>query len=384
MTSRERLLTTLKHKVPDRVPWSALVNNYFLESQGNKYSKMNSVSFLKEMRADLFDWVGLEAKSKNVVVKTYIDGEYYKTDDDGNWLTEFYDYLVDIDYYRNSRGRIVERKFLTPLGELTAEFTYTPVSHTVFISDFPIKSLQDYKIFAYMIESLEYQDLGKSFQEKENEIGEEGVTVAFLHSTPAYELIQCFMGLERFHYFFYDYKKETLRLMDTMFNKFCECYKLYSKTTVPVILVPEDASTTIYSPDFFDRYLKPVLKEYCRIIKESGKVAVIHACGHLKGLIKSLRETGADCIESVSPPPTGNIAIQEFRKALPNFCVMGGIPANAFLLELEQFREYVKRLVIENKEGANFILSSGDSVPSDAKIENIKVIPDLIEKYGKY
>lgn len=384
MTSRERLLATLEHKVPDRVPWSALVNNYFLESQGNKYSKMNSVSFLKEMRADLFDWVGLEAKSKNVVVKTYIDGEHYKTDDDGNWLTEFYDYLVDIDYYRNSRGRIVERKFLTPLGELTAEFTYAPVSHTVFISDFPIKSLQDYKIFAYMIENLEYQNLGKSFQEKENEIGEEGVTVAFLHSTPAYELIQCFMGLERFHYFLFDYKKETLRLMDTMFNKFCECYKLCSKTTVPVILVPEDASTTLYSPEIFNRYLKPVLKEYCRIIKESGKVAVIHACGHLKGLIKSLRKTDADCIESVSPPPTGNITIQEFRKALPDFCVMGGISANAFLLELEQFREYVKRLVIENKEGANFILSSGDSVPSDAKIENIKAIPDLIEKYGKY
>ena len=145
-----------------------------------------------------------------------------------------------------------------------------------------------------MIESLEYEDLRKAYQEKEIETGADGLTVAFLHGTPAYELIQCFMGLERFHYFFYDNKKETLGLMDTMFNKFCECYKLYSKTAVPVMLVPEDASTTIYSPDFFDSYLKPVIKEYCRIIKEPGKIAVIHACGHLKGLKGSFSETGTD------------------------------------------------------------------------------------------
>jgi hypothetical protein len=336
------------------------------------------------MGADLFDWVGLGAKSKDVVVETYIDGQYSTTDSSGSWLTEFYDYLVGIDYYRNPGGRIVERKFITPLGELTAEFTYTPVSHTVFISDFPIKKLEDYNIFSYMIESLEYEDLRNAYQEKEDQIGEDGVVVAFLHGTPAYELIQCFMGLERFHYFFYDYKEKTRKLLDTIFSKFCECYRLYSKTSVPVMLVPEDASTTIYSPDFFNSYLKPVLREYCRIIKESGKLAVIHACGHLKGLVKPLSEIGMDCIESVSPPPTGNITVKEFKKAMPGVCAMGGIPANAFLLELDQFKEYVKGLIIENKEGGNFILSSGDSVPSDARIENIKAIPDLIEEYGKY
>ena len=63
---------------------------------------------------------------------------------------------------------------------------------------------------------------------------------------------------------------------------------------------------------------------------------------------------------------------------------MGGIPANYYLLEVDDFKEYIKQLIIENKGGGNFILSSGDSVPSDAKLENIKAIPDLIESYGKY
>ena len=43
---------------------------------------------------------------------------------------------------------------------------------------------------------------------------------------------------------------------------------------------------------------------------------------------------------------------------------MGGIPANYYLLEVDDFKEYIKQLIIENKGGGNFILSSGDSVPS--------------------
>lgn len=118
---------------------------------------------------------------------------------------------------------------------------------------------------------------------------------------------------------------------------------------MPVTLVPEDASTTLYSPEFFNKHLKPIIREYCKIIKEAGEIAVVHACGHLKGLTKiiKLKEIGMDCIESVSPPPTGNVNLHNFKKALPGVCVMGGIHANAWLFELEDFKKYVKELIIE-------------------------------------
>ena len=113
-------------------------------------------------------------------------------------------------------------------------------------------------------------------------------------------------------------------------------------------------------------------------------MSILHACGHLEGLKKSLAELNVDCIESVSPPPTGNVSISEFKKSLPGVCIMGGIPANYYLLPVDDFKECIKQLMLENKSCGNFILSSGDSVPSGAKLENIKAIPDLIELYGKY
>jgi uroporphyrinogen-III decarboxylase len=169
-----------------------------------------------------------------------------------------------------------------------------------------------------------------------------------------------------------------------MFKKFIRCYEVYAKTDIPAIVIPEDASTTLYSPAFFDEYLNPVINEYCRIINSRDKISVVHACGHLEGLKKSFSRIDVDCIESVSPPPTGNVSIREFKKALSGVCIMGGIPANCYLKELDDFKKYVSELILENKDRGNFILSSGDSVPADAKIENIRSIPYLIEKHGKY
>ncbi|MEI7615964.1 MAG: uroporphyrinogen decarboxylase family protein, partial [Actinomycetota bacterium] len=247
-----------------------------------------------------------------------------------------------------------------------------------------IKKLEDYRIFTYMIESLEYEDLGKYFDGMEKETGEFGLNAAVLHSTPAYELIQCFMGMERFHYLFFDYQKETLELLDRIFKKFIQCYDIYSKTNIPAIVIPEDASTTLYSPSFFKKYLSPVINEYCRIINNENKISVIHACGHLDGLKESFSAIDADCIESVSPPPTGNVSIKEFKKALPGVCIMGGIPANCYLLDLQDFRKYIIKLILESKKEGNFILSSGDSVPANARIENIIAISSIVEEYGKY
>jgi hypothetical protein len=384
MDSRERLLVTLNHKIPDRLPWSGLITDYFMNFHKNELGDISTIDFLKKAGADVFNWLGMSAKSPGVEVRTYKDGELIKKDKNGDWLVEFYNYIGNINYYKSNINNTITREYITPIGKLTAKFTYTPKSNTIFISEFPIKSVGDYKIFIYMIESLEYQDQYKYFADMNARVGRFGINVAALHSTPVYELIQCFIGLEKFYLLLFDYYSETLKLIDTILRKFIQCYKTYSKTNIPAILIPEDASTTLYSPSFFDEHLKPALNEYCQIINDAGKISIIHACGHLKGLKESLSKINVDCIESVSPPPTGNITVNELKKALPEVCIMGGIPANHYLLDNEAFINLIKELILKNKDKGNFILSSGDSVPADAKIDNIISIPDIIDKYGEY
>lgn len=383
MTSRERLLATLNHRLPDRVPWSSMVNRYFFYSQGEKYSKMDSFSFLKEMGADILSWNKFDARCRNTIVKTSVNNKLIDVDENGPWFND--EYLHDINYKKRGEERVIEKKYITDFGELVTKFTYKPASHTVFITEFPVKCLEDVKIFTKMIENLEYGDLKSFYLKKAHRIGNHGLCAAFLHSTPAYELIQLYMGLERFHYFFYDYIKEMVKLLSIMREKFRQCYNKYSNyKEVDVVMVPEDASTTLYSPKFFDDYIRPVLSEYCETIKNANKIATIHACGHLKGLLEYFRKINFDCLESISPPPTGNVEVSEVKRALPGVCIMGGIPANIFLYKRNEFEDYIKELILNNRAGGNFILSSADSVPADAKIENFKSILKVVDQYGKY
>jgi hypothetical protein len=385
MTPRQRLLTVLRHDIPDRVPWSLLLNKYFLDMLPEKYRSLSPTQFLKQFHADGLSWLGFSSFGKNVRVKTYIDGTLYKTQEEGNWFSEFYDYLASIDYYWGVEGRTVEREYITPLGVLTTQCVYKESSQTVFISEYPLKTIDDYRILSFMIDDLEYSYDDDYIQTELKTIGDDGIGALMLHASPVYELIWCFVGLERFHYHLFDHRNKTIDLLEKMAHKYYSCYEIYTqKAPVSTVIIPEDASTTLYSPQIFDEYIKPVLLQYCEIIHKNGKIPMMHACGHLKNLLKSIDETGLECIESMSPPPTGNISVADFKHKLPHMCVMGGIPATVFTENLSSFTSYVRNLLLENKKGGNLILSSGDSVPADARLDNIRAIPDLIKKYGRY
>ncbi|MHB8280293.1 MAG: hypothetical protein ACYDIA_21965 [Candidatus Humimicrobiaceae bacterium] len=49
MNSRERLLTAFNHKIPDRIPWSGLITDYFINSYKKKYGEINPADFLKKV-----------------------------------------------------------------------------------------------------------------------------------------------------------------------------------------------------------------------------------------------------------------------------------------------------------------------------------------------
>ena len=88
MNSRERLLAVFGHKIPDTVPWSGLVNNYFMNFHKGELGNMTASDFLKEAGADIFNWLGMEAKSPGVEVQTYNGSRLVEKDKSGNWLLE--------------------------------------------------------------------------------------------------------------------------------------------------------------------------------------------------------------------------------------------------------------------------------------------------------
>ena len=68
-----------------------------------------------------------------------------------------------------------------------------------------------------------------------------------------------------------------------------------------------------------------------------------------------------------------------------HMCIMGDVPAELLALgSKEEVLDYCRKLIeIVGKDGG-FILSSGCSLPPNAKVENVRAIYEAAEKWGWY
>jgi len=96
-----------------------------------------------------------------------------------------------------------------------------------------------------------------------------------------------------------------------------------------------------------------------------------------------MRNTGIDAIESISPPPTGDIELWDARQQLPeNIALIGGIEPTMFeTLREEEFEKYVLNLA-DRMRGTRFIMANSDSCPPGVPIENYRAVAEILRKHG--
>jgi uroporphyrinogen-III decarboxylase len=89
-----------------------------------------------------------------------------------------------------------------------------------------------------------------------------------------------------------------------------------------------------------------------------------------------------DAIESVTPPPTGNVEIWDVQKALgKDKCIIGGIEPIQFLdLSLDEFRNYVED-TLSRMNPRGFIFGNSDSCPPGVSVEKFKAVTEIIRSY---
>ena len=254
----------------------------------------------------------------------------------------------------------------------------------MFQAEFLIKTIDDYKIFEYIYNDLVYYPNYEEVNYQINLVGDDGLVLVNGPGTPMLELIELFMGLEKFSFHLYDHPKELKSLMEVMFVKNMEAYEITVKSPAEGIMGQEDAGTSLVSPKIFGELAFPVLTKYVAIAHKYRKIFVIHSCGLLDGVIELLGKTGADAIDSLTPPPTGNIEVKEAKCRLGDrVCVIGGLDPTVLRFgSLDEIKVYTKNLLKEVKGGGNFIFSTGDALPADTPMENLKTITETVNQYG--
>lgn len=354
MTPKERLLAAIRGKEVDRVPWSPFLA-YYWDYLPKEIQKRGQLDYLLEMGAD-----------------PLLRG----------FFTLFHAERKKCEISEKQQGNKRYKTYETKVGTLVEEYTYSTVANSWFLTGHPVKTEEDFKVLQYISEHTVITENRNAFEEDNRIVGDRGLHLPLLGvggKTAFQSLVESWCGTVELVYALYDYSEVVEECLAVMQAKNLETVTASVKSSAEGFIFWEDSSTTNISPDLFEKYTAPEINQWGKCIHENDKLLIHHACGHLKDLLPLMAKTEIDMVESVSPPPTGNIEILDAIKLLPDHIgIIGGIEPTFFEnCSMDQLEAYVRE-VLSGMRGERYVLANSDSCPPYVAHEKFLRISELV------
>ena len=364
MNKRERVLSVLSGKPPDRLPWFADLT-YWLG-----YAVEHGV-IGKECLGD-----GLYKLHRELGVGFYLQGYF-------PFKTEFRDCETEI----LDDGLTVTTVWHLPGGDLRQVEQRMPRDYTVAIKEHMIKTIDDLELYTAAMENASFAPDYAEAEKRWDLIGDNGVVLCYLPKSPFMELTALKCGI-----------MSVVDIMDEAPERFEECLERLEAATdrqaeialnspAEFLMIPENISGEVVGKTFYHAYMERYHRKWFGRIKSAGKVSLVHMDGTLRALLGEVSRAGCRIMEAMTPAPTGDAGIEELKTiAAPDTILWGGIPGGYFtdLFSDAEFEKYVRRVIDEWTGAPRYVLGVGDQVPPYGRIDRILKVGELVEKYGIY
>jgi len=385
MNQRERMLCTLRHKIPDMVPccpdisimiplkmkkkpfWEFYIN----EKESILYDLYNNKNLL-EAYVDACKYFGVAAWAWYISPQFKVDDVFYKHK------------IID-----KRNDRIVARTTMTtPEGSLWSEIIYPinnpPTVVRKFIKDFK----KEFKFLKYFYPNLDKLDFEPVLNERKI-IGDNGVnTVSVL--PPSLVHLDTFVdgGLGKLGIYYYDYP-ELIAEYKNMHERWSMKYlkKIIDSECCDEILTGGSGLMTWQSPKITRNLSLDGIKQITKICKDNNMISHLHCCGFENELVRMCaEETDLDVIEPLEIPSSGDCSLKEIKQKYGNKLVLKGNlhTSKVMFADVKTVEAAAIKCIEEAKEGGGFILSTGDQCGRDTPYENIFKLVEVCEKYGRY
>jgi uroporphyrinogen-III decarboxylase len=369
MTSRERLLAALRGQEVDRLAWSPFLA-YWWEHQPRAIQDRGQVSLFKEIGADAL-LRGFSTPFTNSDVHGL------------NYYDSFRNPMPGCRVRRQEKGDELRVQYETPVGTLTVRARNSAIGNTWFVTEHPVKRREDYKILSDIIERMVIAPNHEATQNEIDSVGEDGLSMPLISpflKTPFQALVEHFVGTEQLVYDLQDYPEEVEALLGVMSERAMEAVRIAVESPAEAFITWEDTSTTNISTSLFERYIVPEMNRWGQVVRDAGKLFVHHACGHVRALLPTMAGQVIDAVESLSPPPTGNVEVWEAQEILgPQIGIIGGIePVHFLTLDLDDLRDYVQAL-LDRVDPRRYILANSDSCPPGVSTEKFLLVTEIVQ-----
>ncbi len=141
------------------------------------------------------------------------------------------------------------------------------------------------------------------------------------------------------------------------------------------------------SPNNYRTYVLPWIHQICKTAHKADLKVILHSCGDIFEIFEDLVNTGIDVINPIEPTtanPEYNI-FKLHKKYGDKITFCGNLsPQMLATGDTSQVETYAKRLIKELAPNGGFIFSSGHSINPAVKLENFLVMRSTLAKFGKY
>ena len=171
-----------------------------------------------------------------------------------------------------------------------------------------VDSLEAIRIWRRIWEGVHWAELDPLpvFSELDRLVGADGIVVDFPPPSTVPKLLQTDMGTENFYYMLVDHPEEMAGLIATIHQRDIEAWEIHTRNPCSISVLCENTSTHFISPDVYRKFNGPHVRDFVDIMHDAGRRAVIHMCGHVRGILPDIKRTGLDGVHALTPPLTGD------------------------------------------------------------------------------
>jgi len=376
MNPKERIMAVLRHEEPDMIPFSVYVETL----------NIAGLALYEPWRKLLDNGLCLHA---NMITQTHkvicpnasmdIIHHYGNVT---SWAP------VDLLMAMNTPHEITGN-LNTPVGSIKFMAKVPGLDLSIQLPWFPedgyiIKNLDDYEVIKSLIEDSEYTPYYNEIKEMQMIIGNYGIVPTFLPKSPFQSMIML-MGTKRLSIDYYTHRKEFDELYHLIYKKELEVYKIAAESPAEVIWGPDNVTGLVTSPPLFEKYNIPFYNEVADLLHKHDKIYVVHMDGALKCLVDLIPKTRIDVIESFTPPPVGDLPIEEARKKWKDKIIWANFPEPVALQGQSTVRKKTIEILKSAAPGDRFLLGISEGFPSIMHLyASVPTILKAVNKYGKY
>ena len=372
LTSKQRLLRTIRHQEVDRIAISPRYFDWLRGTQGCPCVQ---------------HCLWMQERYEHDLMPPYTPPQSNYLRNHAAPYNDLEGVTVEMETEHAGETIIVRRRWRTPAGELTDARAITLPGSAVtsaHVIEPPVKDRRDLERIPYLLPRPEQVMIG-DIPLLRGLVGDRGLLM--VQATQGVEqYLMDALGVEGALLAYYDDRELLVELLRLFNDHHRAILRRILEQGADVIFEPwYNCSMSVgWSPDQYRQIFLPFIRENVELIHGYGVLVDHYDDGKMDPVLEDIADAGSDIVETLSPPPLGDVDLASAKKRVGSrICLKGHLDQVNLILHgtPAQIREGV-RSAVEAGGPTGFILGTADSIRPETPLENVGAYFDAALEFG--